>query len=71
MYMSNRIKGKSMNERVWISGIKGLASYLDLPVGTVWGYVDQGIIPKRKLGRKLMFRRSEVDASISDPVNAK
>ena len=54
---------------IWISGTKEVASYLGMKEPTVKRYIKQGIIPMRKLGRKTMFKVSEVDAAISDVVN--
>lgn len=60
-----------MNNQAYISGIQNLANYLGLAKRTVenYVYVDK-IIPLRKLGRKTMFKISEVDQAVSDIKNA-
>ncbi|MCG7502416.1 helix-turn-helix domain-containing protein [Tenacibaculum sp. Mcav3-52] len=60
-----------MVNQTYISGVKNLAEYLGMSPRTVENYINDGIIPKRRLGRKLMFKISEVDAAISEPVNKK
>lgn len=57
-----------MVEQQYLSGMKSLAAYLGMSPRTAENYVNDGLIPKRRLGRKLIFKISEVDAAISDPV---
>jgi len=58
-----------MIEQQYISGVKELASYLGMKARTVENYIKDGVIPKRRLGRKTIFKLSEVDAAISEVVN--
>lgn len=57
-----------MSNQKYISGLKNLAEYLGMKEATAKYYVDSNIIPKRHLGRRLMFLKSDVDNSISEPV---
>lgn len=59
-----------MNNQGYISGIQNLADYLGLAKRTTenYVYIDK-IIPLRKLGRKTMFKISEVDQAISEIKN--
>lgn len=54
---------------IWISGTKELSAYLGMKEPTVKNYIKQGILPMRKLGRKSMFKKEEIDNAISDVVN--
>jgi excisionase family DNA binding protein len=41
-----------------------VADLLDLPVSTVLEYARRGLLPGRKLGRRWIFLRDEVEAAV-------
>ena len=46
----------------WIHEWKGLSEYLDgVSIRTLQRYHKEGIIKKYRLGKKVMFKKSEVD----------
>lgn len=50
-----------MEERRWVTSIKGLAEYLGCPEGVAWGLREKGC-PAVKMGKRLFFDLAEVDA---------
>ncbi|MFC2109849.1 hypothetical protein ACFLSU_04665 [Bacteroidota bacterium] len=56
-------------EQKYITGIKRLSVYLGMPVETVKNNINNGIIPKRRLGVNVIFNIEEVDKAISDITN--
>lgn len=46
-----------------LDGAKAAADFLGLPQRTVYHLASQGRIPATRLGAKLYFRRSELDAA--------
>jgi len=57
-------------EQKYITGLRRLSEYLGMPLETVKNNVNNGVIPKRKIGVNMIFKLSEVDAAISGIVNS-
>ncbi|MEI6865537.1 hypothetical protein [Flavicella sp.] len=58
-----------MASQKYITGYNNLANYLGMKLSTVEKNVQNGIIPKRKLGVNAIFIIEEVDNVISDIQN--
>lgn len=58
-----------MANQKYITGYNGLAKYLGMKLSTVEKNVQNGIIPKRKLGVNVIFMIEEIDNVISDIQN--
>lgn len=43
-----------------------IAQYLDVPVATIMAWARLGTIPTVRLGSRVLFRRSAIDAWLSD-----
>ena len=50
----------------WLYGAKEAAEYLGWPLGRVEKLVAADAIPCHRVGRRLIFRRSELDSWITD-----
>lgn len=46
-----------------IQGAAGAATYVGVPRRVIYHLAEKGIIPHKKLGRRLYFLRSELDAA--------
>jgi excisionase family DNA binding protein len=47
-----------------VLGGREVADLLDLPVSTVLEYARRGLLPGHKLGRRWIFLRDEVEATV-------
>ncbi len=47
-----------------VLGGREVAALLDLPVSTVLEYARRGVLPGHKLGRRWIFLRDEVEATV-------
>jgi excisionase family DNA binding protein len=47
-----------------VLGGREVATLLDLPVSTVLEYARRGVLPGHKLGRRWIFLRDEVEATV-------
>jgi excisionase family DNA binding protein len=47
-----------------VLGGREVADLLDLPVSTVLEYARRGVLPGHKLGRRWIFLRDEVEATV-------
>lgn len=43
---------------------RGVAELLHLPISTVLEYARRGVLPGRKLGRRWIFLRDEIEAAV-------
>jgi len=53
---------------VYIHGLQGLADFLGIGVTTSWKLVKAGKIPHYRAGKKLFFKRSEIEAVTSNRI---
>ncbi|MBS9774724.1 MAG: helix-turn-helix domain-containing protein [Tenacibaculum sp.] len=66
--MSKTTKIKTV-QQAYISGEKALASFLGMSDSCCRNLIKRGLIPKRYIGKKTIFKISEVEEAISNPSN--
>jgi hypothetical protein len=59
------MSGEYNNQQVWLS-TEGAARYLGKTTNAIWLLVSKGHLLKRKWGRRLYFKRSELDNLIEN-----
>lgn len=50
-----------------VLSVRQAAELLSLPVSTVNDYARRGLLPGRRIGRRRLFLRDELDACLRDP----
>lgn len=59
MTVSDQTPVRQHDDGLWEIG--EVAKYLKVKKRTIWRYIKNGL-PNKKVGRKVLFRRSEIDA---------
>lgn len=54
---------KAPEPETYIHGLQALADFLGIGVTTAWKLKKRGLLPYYKAGKKLYFKKSEIEAS--------